>query len=139
MDASDVVGLARVATCSRALHDLFSDGAVRASLERSRVASNRANISEAHLPDLRGMLHEVAAHRDAAVQERDELALEREEALESARVAREHRHEVSMELRATVREQVVEGGRMRRLVRQLEQALADSQRELAEAKRARVD
>ena len=59
--------------------------------------------------------------------------------MESARVAREQRHEVSMELRATVREQVVEGGRMRRLVRQLEQALADSQRELAEAKRVRVD
>ena len=132
MDASDVVGLARVATCSRALHDLFSDGAVRASMGHSREASNRANISEAHFRDLRGMLYEVAAHRDAAVQERDA-------ALESARVAREQRLEVSMQLRATVREQVVEGGRMRRLVRQLEQALADSQRELAEAKRARTD
>ena len=125
MDASDVVGLARLATCNRGLHDLFSEGAVRASLERSRVASNRANRSEAQFQDLRGMLYEVAAHRDAA--------------LESARVALEQRHEVSMELRATVREQAVEGVRMRRRVRQLEQALADSQRELAEAKRARVD
>ena len=128
MDASDVVGLARVATCSRALHDLFSEGAVKASLERSRVASNRANRSEAQFQDLRGMLYEVAARRDAAVHERDAT-------LESARVAHEQRLEVSRELRAHMREVVVEGVRMRR---QLEQALADSQRELAEAKRART-
>ena len=111
MDASDVVALARVATCSRALQILFSDGAVKASMTHCREASERANLLEAQL--------------NRVVQERD--------------AARQQRLEVSMELRATVREQVVEGGRMRRLVRQLEQALADSQRELAEAKRARTD
>ena len=97
MDASDVVGLARVATCSRALHDLFSDGAVRASLERSRVASNRANISEGHLRDLRGMLYEVAAQRDAALEEVDNAWGECDAAvafgLRVARVATEARRE----------------------------------------------
>ena len=110
MDASDAVGLARVATCSRALQNLFSDGAVKASMTHCREASERGNLLEAQL--------------NRVVQERD--------------AAREQRLEVSMGLRATVREQAVEGVRMRRRVRQLEQALADSQRELAEAKRART-
>ena len=71
MDASDVVDLVRVATCSRVLHDLFSDGAVKASMEHSREASNRADISEAHFREvsgmLSGMLHEVTTQRDAAL------------------------------------------------------------------------
>ena len=78
MDASDAVDLARLATCSRALHDLFSDGVSKASIEHCREASNRANISEAHFRDLSGMLYEVAAHRDAALQERDDARMDRD-------------------------------------------------------------
>ena len=111
MDASDVVGLARVATCSRALHGLFSEDAVKASMTHCREASERANLLEAQL-------NRVVQEQDAA--------------LESARVAREQRLEVSRELRAHMREVAVEGGRTRRRVRELEHALA-------EAKRARVD
>ena len=100
-------------------------------MEHCREASDRANRSEAQLQDLRGLCYEVAAQRDTAEQERDA-------ALERARVAHEQRLEVSRELRAHMREVAVEGGRTRRRVRELEQALADSQRELAEAKRART-
>ena len=89
MDASDVVALARVATCSRALQILFSDGAVKASMTHCREASERANLLEAQL-------NRVVQERDAA--------------LESARVAREQRLEVSRELRAHMREVAVEGG-----------------------------
>ena len=56
MDASDAVDLVRVATCSRVLHDLFSDAAVKA-------------------------LHQVAAQRDAALQERDDARMERDAAV----------------------------------------------------------
>ena len=64
MDASDAVDLARVATCSRALHDLFSDGVVKASIEHCREASNRANLMEAQALELSHRIDTVAMERN---------------------------------------------------------------------------
>ena len=105
----DAMALARVATCDKALRVLFSDGVVGACMTHCREASERANLMEA-------TLSEVTSQRDSA---------------------RDQRLEVSMELRATVREQVTQERSLLRRNRELEQALADCQRELAEAKRAR--
>ena len=121
MDALELVDLARLGSVGSGLRDILQAPIPHQALEHCRAASERANISDAQFRDLRGMLYEVAAHRDAAEQERDA-------ALESARVAREQRLEVSRELRATVREHAVEGVRMRRRVRELERELADARR-----------
>ena len=91
MDASGVVGLVQMAACCRALHGLFSEGAVKASMGHCREASNRANRSDGHLQDLRGMLVEVAAHRDAAEAARDAAEQERD-------VARGRIRELELEL-----------------------------------------
>ena len=123
MDALELVDLARLGSVSSGLRDVLQAPIPQLAMEHCREASDRANRSEAHLQDLRGMMVEVAASRDTALQERDA-------ALESARVAHEQRLEVSRELRAHIREVAEEGVRMRRRVRELE-------RELAEAKRAR--
>ena len=116
MDASGVVGLVQMAGCCRALHGLFSEGAVKASMGLYLEASTRANRSEGHRQDLMGMMVEVASQRDAAEQRAD-AADQRAEAAE----------QVARELRAHIREMAVAR-------RQLEQAHVG---ELAEAKRAR--
>ena len=117
MDASDAVDLARVATCSRGLHDLFSDGVSKASIEHCREASNRANISEARVGDVCGVVHEVARQRDALYD----------------RLLDFHEHDDRCRFH---RRRIL--AQKNRRIRDLEQALADSQRELAEAKRART-
>ena len=71
MDASGVVGLVQMAACCRALHGLFSEGAVKASMGLYLEASTRANRSEGHRQDLMGMMVEVASQRDAAEQRAD--------------------------------------------------------------------
>ena len=111
MDALELVDLARLGSVSSGLRDVLQAPIPQLAMEHCRAASERANLLEAQL-------NRVVQERDAA--------------LESARVAREQRLEVSRELRAHMREVAVEGGRMRRRVRELEQ-------ELAEAKRARAD
>ena len=110
MDASGVVGLVQMAACCRALHGLFSEGAVKASMGLYLEASTRANRSDGQLQDLRGMMVEVASQRDAA---EDALAL-----AETARVASEQARD------ASERELDAARGRIREL-------------ELAAAKRAR--
>ena len=72
MDASDAVDLVRVATCSRELHDLFSDGVVKASMEHCREASERADIEAAHFNLVGDALHDVMRERGEVAQERDE-------------------------------------------------------------------
>ena len=78
MDASDAVDLVRVATCSRVLHDLFSDGVVKASMEHCREASERADIEAAHFNLVGDALHD-------AIQERGEVAQQRDAALDGLR------------------------------------------------------
>ena len=117
MDALELVDLARLGSVSSGLRDVLQAPIPQLAMEHCRAASERANLLEAQL-------NRVVQERDAAEQERDEFALELEEAVERARVAREQRLEVSMEFRATLREHVVE-------VRRLE-------RELAKSKRART-
>ena len=98
MDASGVVGLVQMAACCRALHGLFSEGAVKASMGHCREASNRANRSDGHLQDLRGMLVEVAAHRDAAEAARDAAEQARDAAEQERDVARGRIRELELEL-----------------------------------------
>ena len=118
MDASDAVDLARVATCSRALHDLFSDGVSKASIEHCREASNRANISEARVGEFCDIVHEVARQRDALYDRLLDFTVHYD--------------------RRKIHQQRILAQKNRR-IRDLEQALADSQLELVEAKRARTD
>ena len=110
MDASDVVDLVRVATCSKVLHGLFSEAAVKGSIEHCREASNRANLAEAHV--------------DVVTQQRD-TALHR---LRESTAINDHLWSVHVQILDM----------KNRRIDVLEQALADSQRELVEAKRART-
>ena len=66
MDALDAMALARVATCSKALQVLFSDGVVGACMTHCREASERANRSEANSQYLRGLLAVRTAERNEA-------------------------------------------------------------------------
>ena len=124
MDASDAVGLARVATCSRALQNLFSDGAVKASMTHCREASDRASLLEAQLQG-------VVALCDAAEEERDELALELEdaeaarEAAEDAQALAEDHRDAAEQARDDAEE---ERDRARVRIRELELELADAKR-----------
>ena len=131
MDASDAVALARVATCSRALHDLFSDGVSKASIEHCREASNRANMSEAHVTELSRNLHEVTQQRDTAMQERDA-------AVHSRRGMNTMLTELEVAWRA-MRDRVeeLEGGAPSTFVG-LQDRIRTLEWELAEAKRART-
>ena len=116
MDALELVDLARLGSVSSGLRDVLQAPLPQLALEHCREASDRANRSEAQLQDLRGMMVEVAAQRDASEQRVDAAEQERDAALEVVR-----------ELRAHIREMAVAR-------RQLEQAHVG---ELAEAKRAR--
>ena len=116
MDLLGLVDLVRLGSVSSGLRDVLQAPTRQLAMEHCRVASGRANRSEAHLQDLRGMMVEVAAQRDASEQRVDAAEQERDAALEVVR-----------ELRAHIREMAVAR-------RQLEQAHAE---ELAEAKRAR--
>ena len=118
MDASDVVDLVRVATCSKVLHGLFSEAAVKGYIEHCREASNRANISEARVGDVCGMVHEVARQRDVLYDRLLGFCVHYD--------------------RRKIHQKRILAQKNRR-IRKLEQALADSQPELAEAKRARTD
>ena len=118
MDLLGLVDLVRLGSVSSRLRDGLETPTLQLAMEHCRVASGRANCSEAHLQDLRGMMVEVAAQRDASEQRVDAAEQERDAALEVVR-----------ELRAHIREMAVAR-------RQLEQAHAE-ERELAEAKRAR--
>ena len=67
MDTSDAVDLVQVATCSRVLHDLFSDAAVKA-LHQVAAQRDAAEAARDAAEDARALAED---HRDAAEQARD--------------------------------------------------------------------
>ena len=97
MDALELVELARLGSASSGLRDVLQAPIPQLAMEHCREASDRANRSEAHLQDLRGMMVEVAAQRDTALQEVDAAWGERDAAvafgLRVARVVTEARQE----------------------------------------------
>ena len=131
MDALEVVDLVRVATCSKVLHGLFSEAAVKGSKEHCREASNRADLAEFRFSDVCGMLHDAAQQRDTAYERRPYV---REHT--DRRIHEQERDLDEKERR--IREQERALDEKDRRIRVLEQALVDSQRELVEAKRART-
>ena len=131
MDALELVDLARLGSVSSGLRDVLQAPIPQLAMEHCRAASDRANLLEAHLQDLRGIMMEVGAARDAAEEERDELALEledaeaaREAAVDAQALAEDHRD--AAEQARDAAEQELDAARGR--IRELELELADAKR-----------
>ena len=110
MDLLGLVDLVRLGSVSSGLRDGLQAPTRQLAMEHCRVASGRANRSEAHLQDFKGMMVEVASQRDAA-----ETALD---ASDDARALAEDRRDAA--------EQELDAARGR--IRELELELADAKR-----------
>ena len=110
MDLLGLVDLVRLGSVSSRLRDGLETPTLQLAMEHCREATGRANRSVAHLQDLRGMMVEVAAQRDAAETARD--------AADDARALAEDRRDAA--------EQELDAARGR--IRELELELADAKR-----------